>query len=148
MIQLTSRQQALLKFLGGMTDYVPVREIARQFGYSQRTIRYDLEAVDSWLREQGGELRKKPKAGVLLAAGEELRRALSGGEVEAIGKVYTPDERMDAIYCRLLFGEGRATAEELADLLEVSAPTVTRDIREGKGETIDELLATLQKLMR
>ena len=34
MIQLTSRQQALLRFLGGMSSYVPVRELARQFGVS------------------------------------------------------------------------------------------------------------------
>lgn len=133
MIQLTSRQQALLRFLGGMSSYVPVRELARQFGYSQRTIRYDLEAVEAWLRERGGALSKKPKAGVLLMAGEELQQqlkaALTGGEAEALERIYTPKERMDIIYYRLLFGEGTIKAEELAECLAVSSPTVMRDIR-------------------
>ena len=54
MIQLTSRQQALLGYLSGMTSFVPVREIARRFSLSERTIRYDLDVVAAWLKSQGG----------------------------------------------------------------------------------------------
>ena len=79
MIQLTSRQQALLRFLAAMSGYVSVKDIANQFGYSQRTIRYDLDAVGVWLRDQGGVLDKRPNAGVRLEAGAALRRRLLAG---------------------------------------------------------------------
>ena len=95
MIQLTSRQQALLRFLAAMSGYVSVKDIANQFGYSQRTIRYDLDAVEVWLRDQGGALDKRPNAGVRLEAGAALRRrledTLAEGELE---KVFSPEERM------------------------------------------------------
>lgn len=130
MIQLTSRQQALLKFLAGMTGYISVKDIARQFGYSQRTIRYDLEAVEIWLRDQGGDLQKKPNAGVRLEAGEELRRQLGSTlEFGALEKVFSPEQRMKTIYHSLLFSDGSVKAEDLADYLGVSTPTVMRDIR-------------------
>lgn len=130
MIQLTSRQQALLKFLAGMAGYISVKDIAKQFGYSQRTIRYDLEAVEVWLRDRGGSLRKKPNAGVRLECGEELRRQLEDTlELGEIEKVFSPEERTKAIYYRLLFSEGSVKAEDLADYLGVTSPTVMRDIR-------------------
>lgn len=143
MIQLTSRQQALLRFLAGMAGYISVKDIAKQFGYSQRTIRYDLDAVEVWLRAQGGGLDKKPNAGVRLEAGADLRRrleeTLEGGGLE---KVLSPEERMEAIYYRLLLGEGPVTAEELAEGLGVSPPTVMRDIR-GMGRWMEDKRLTI-----
>ena len=50
MIQLTSRQQVLLGYLCGTTSFIPVREIARRFSLSERTIRYDLDVVAAWLK--------------------------------------------------------------------------------------------------
>ena len=146
MIQLTSRQQALLRFLAAMSGYVSVKDIANQFGYSQRTIRYDLDAVEVWLRDQGGALDKRPNAGVRLEAGAALRRRLEDtlavGELE---KVFSPEERMEAIYYRLLLGEGPVKAEDLAEGLGVSTPTVMRDIREMGQWMEDKQLTVASK---
>jgi len=146
MIQLTSRQQALLRFLAAMSGYVSVKDIANQFGYSQRTIRYDLDAVEVWLRDQGGALDKRPNAGVRLEAGAPLRRQLEDtlavGELE---KVFSPEERMEAIYYRLLLGEGPVKAEDLAEGLGVSTPTVMRDIREMGQWMEDKQLTVASK---
>ncbi len=146
MIQLTSRQQALLRFLAAMSGYVSVKDIANQFGYSQRTIRYDLDAVGVWLRDQGGALDKRPNAGVRLEAGAALRRRLEDtlavGELE---KVFSPEERMEAIYYRLLLGEGPVKAEDLAEGLGVSTPTVMRDIREMGQWMEDKQLTVASK---
>ncbi len=146
MIQLTSRQQALLRFLAAMSGYVSVKDIANQFGYSQRTIRYDLDAVEVWLRDQGGALDKRPNAGVRLEAGAALRNRLEDtlavGELE---KVFSPEERMEAIYYRLLLGEGPVKAEDLAEGLGVSTPTVMRDIREMGQWMEDKQLTVASK---
>ncbi len=146
MIQLTSRQQALLRFLAAMSGYVSVKDIANQFGYSQRTIRYDLDAVGVWLRDQGGVLDKRPNAGVRLEAGAALRNRLEDtlavGELE---KVFSPEERMEAIYYRLLLGEGPVKAEDLAEGLGVSTPTVMRDIREMGQWMEDKQLTVASK---
>ena len=146
MIQLTSRQQALLRFLAAMSGYVSVKDIANQFGYSQRTIRYDLDAVGVWLRDQGGVLDKRPNAGVWLEAGAALRNRLEDtlavGELE---KVFSPEERMEAIYYRLLLGEGPVKAEDLAEGLGVSTPTVMRDIREMGQWMEDKQLTVASK---
>jgi transcriptional antiterminator len=129
MIQLTSRQQALLGYLSGMTAYVPVREIAKRFSLSERTIRYDLEVVSAWLKSQGGELVKRPNAGVMIRGGEEVRRKLSSFSGEgAVVKVLSPEERREAIYYQLLFSESAVKAEDLASFLRVSTPTVTNDL--------------------
>lgn len=130
MIQLTSRQQAILVYLLQLTSPVPVREIARRYNLGQRTIRYDLDAVEAWLRTQGGQLMKRPKVGVQVQVGDTVRRqlqqALDGGSVV---RVMTPEERSQVLYCHLLLREDAVTAEQLAGQVLVSRPTVMNDLR-------------------
>ena len=129
MIQLTSRQQVLLGYLCGTTSFIPVREIARRFSLSERTIRYDLDVVAAWLKSQGGELVKRPNAGVLVRGGEEIRRkAASFAGSGAVMKVLTPEERREAVYYLLLFQDAAMKAEDLAAFLRVSTPTAASDL--------------------
>ena len=102
--------------------------------------------MEVWLRDQGGALDKRPNAGVRLEAGAALRRwledTLAVGELE---KVFSPEERMEAIYYRLLLGEGPVKAEDLAEGLGVSTPTVMRDIREMGQWMEDKQLTVASK---
>ena len=135
MIQLTRRQQALLGYLSGMTACVPVREIAKRFSLSERPIRYDLEVVSIWLKSQGGELVKRPHAGVMIRGGEDVRRKLSSFYGEgAVVKILSPEERRESIYYHMLFSETAIKAEDLASFLRVSTPTVTNDLHSLREE--------------
>ena len=135
MIQLTRRQQALLGYLSSMTACVPVREIAKRFSLSERTIRYDLEVVSIWLKSQGGELVKRPHAGVMIRGGEDVRRKLSSFYGEgAVVKILSPEERRESIYYYMLFSETAIKAEDLASFLRVSTPTITNDLHSLREE--------------
>lgn len=130
MIQLTSRQQAILGYLLQLSAPVPVREIARRYNLGQRTIRYDLDAVEAWLRTQGGQLLKRPKVGVQVQAEEAVRRRLRQAlEVGDLARVMTPEERGRTLYYHLLLRESAVTADQLASQILVSRPTVMNDLR-------------------
>lgn len=131
MVQLTGRQQAILEYLLGVSEPVPVREIAKRCSLSERTIRYDLETLEVWLKGCDGELVKRPNAGILVkmepsARGKALR-SFSGNEPGF--RVLTPKERSETIFYLLLFSEGAVTADELAGKILVSRPTVMNDLR-------------------
>ncbi len=85
--------------------------------------------MSAWLKSQGGELVKRPNAGVMIRGGEDVRRKLSSFDREgAVVKVLSPEERREAIYYQLLFSEAAIKAEDLASFLRVSTPTVTNDL--------------------
>ncbi|MEA5010258.1 MAG: PRD domain-containing protein [Angelakisella sp.] len=130
MIQLTSRQQALLGYLLGTTEPVPVRAIAKQFQLSERTIRYDLDTVGVWIKNRGGELIKKPNCGISIEISDPIRKQLvaSLSSDSEVVKVLTPEQRCEIIYYQLLFSSCAVTADDLSGKLLVSRPTIMGDL--------------------
>ncbi|MCG6199638.1 HTH domain-containing protein, partial [Anoxybacillus sp. LAT_38] len=81
-VQLTSRSRALLKVLLDSSRPMKIREAARDFRVSERTIKYDLEAIRTWLKERHVTLHSQPNKGIWISENEEkradLRRHLEG----------------------------------------------------------------------
>ena len=102
-----------------------------------------LDQRPRWQEEQRqleDQARRLEEVLALSAQLEERKKAV--GELE---KVFSPEERMEAIYYRLLLGEGPVKAEDLAEGLGVSTPTVMRDIREMGQWMEDKQLTVASK---
>ncbi|MBL5889451.1 HTH domain-containing protein [Heyndrickxia sporothermodurans] len=64
MISLTKRQMDILKQLLGQADYINVKQLAELYEVSERTIRYDLDFIESFLKEYDVTLIRKPGKGI------------------------------------------------------------------------------------
>lgn len=128
--QLTSRQQKVLVLLLTHKKPVAVKEIALCHSVSQRTIRYDLEQIAAFLKQQGGTLVKRPGMGVAAELDSARREALLAlaDEVDSPTRVLSKEERAALILRSLLLSVGPLTIDELANRLLVSRTTVTADL--------------------
>ncbi|NPV44991.1 MAG: transcription antiterminator [Firmicutes bacterium] len=136
MIQLTERQRLIIEDLLNNSSHIPAKALAKKFNVSVRTIRYDLDNIEYWLRARNIPLIKKPNAGVWLdlkdAAREELKREI--GHIDPCEGVLSRDERHYLVLLELLKSVNPLTADFLADGLGVSRTTVIKDLRQIKGE--------------
>jgi len=117
MIQLTERQRLIIEDLLNNSSHIPAKALAKKFNVSVRTIRYDLDNIEYWLRARNIPLIKKPNAGVWLdlkdAAREELKREI--GHIDPCEGVLTRDERHYLVLLELLRSVNPLTADFLAD---------------------------------
>lgn len=160
---MNTRQKGLMKVLESSLNGPPltVEKIARILGASERTVRYDLDAVADALRERGYILHKKAQKGVWI---EPSKRKDPGSAPEGY-KEYIPNkqERVHAIIVQLFQGTGAVTTEQLARNLRISRGTLLADLKnvtalldkyelklftkKGLGLWIDGAEAMMRKLL-
>jgi len=123
----------LLKKLLEGSQYVTIEFLAKWQNVSERTIRYDLDAIDSAIREVGASLSRAPGKGVCLHIGEEKRSILF--EI-AEGNEITLDKHVQ-VTMMSLFAAMRETVtiQQLADEFYLSRSSVQKYLPE-----IEELL--------
>lgn len=124
---LHSRSRNILcKILTGQSAAMTAQQLSETYKVSPRTIRYDLEAIDGFLKENAlPPLRRK--GGISFIGDEEERtKALSLAEKSERGRL--PDERIDQIIMALLQARGYTTCEEMAQMMDVSKNTVMNDL--------------------
>lgn len=126
---LNPRQRTILAYLLDQDGPAAASHLAKRYGTSLRTIRYDLEAIRTVLKGTGVTLEAKPRTGMWLEGPverrEALRTLLRTGETEA---VQTPAAREDRLLLELLSRNGVLTYQEVCDLLACSRTTVVRDL--------------------
>jgi transcriptional antiterminator/mannitol/fructose-specific phosphotransferase system IIA component (Ntr-type) len=130
---LSSRQKMLLRKLLEDSQYVTIEFLAKWQNVSERTIRYDLDAIDSAIREVGSSLSRAPGKGVCLHTGEEKRSALF--EI-AEGNEITFDKQVQVTMMSLFATMSETvTIQQLADEFYLSRSSVQKYLPE-----IEELL--------
>jgi len=112
---------------------ITVKELAETFKVSQRTIRYDLNKIDSFLQDcHLPQLQRKPNSGVQIelshAEQMHLSRKLLG--MGTYHYTLSPEERRRFILIELIASKGYVTIQSLAEKLSVSRSTVITDLRE------------------
>ncbi|MDK2880049.1 MAG: mannitol operon transcriptional activator [Thermoanaerobacteraceae bacterium] len=126
--------QLLLKIIS--TDKpLKISQIADAFNVSPRTIRYDLDKIDEFLKDNNlPQLIRKPNLGVQFVESMEVKnRVLSLLEgITSYNYVLTPYEREKVILSELFRAKSYTTIEYLADLLSVSRGTVINDLKRVK----------------
>lgn len=124
LIEMSSRRQ-----------YTSVEELAERFDVSNRTIRYDLEKIDYYLKTKGQiKLGRNRKNGIFLEAPperiEEIKKELLA--ISADTYVLSREERV--LYLKLLLfdTDEYLTYDDLSATLAVSRKTVIEDIHAVK----------------
>jgi len=115
---------------------VKISELAEAFNVSSRTIRYDLDKIDDFLKDKGlPQLIRKPGSGIEYTPSYHRKLKILK-LLESIGSynyVLTPEERKKLILTELFQAKGFNTIEEMANLLCVSRGTVINDLKDVRN---------------
>ena len=75
---LTSRSRELLKKIIDSQYPLRVKVLASEFQVSERTIKYDLDVIRLWLKEQKAYLDSQPNRGIWFSGDAVTRNKLRG----------------------------------------------------------------------
>nr|WP_281176773.1 BglG family transcription antiterminator [Fervidicola ferrireducens] len=122
----------MLKKLINSKRPLKIAELAGMFQVSKRTVRYDLDAIDNFLKDNNlPQLLRKPKVGVkfdgTLEDEEKLFSLLD--QVNFTNYVLSQKERINFIISELIQQKDYTNINYLADKLSVSRSTVVKDLR-------------------
>lgn len=129
-MQLSKREIQILLRLLDTENSMTTKQIAELFQVSVRTVKYDLDNIRIWLREQDYELNSKRSKGIWLELSEVTRMELKNELLEVDRFELYPDQelRLNHIILSMLLAEGPLTSHQLASELMVSANTIHSDL--------------------
>ncbi len=106
-------------------------DLASRLQVSTRTVRYDLDQVEDYLKAQGFTLHRRPRVGVWVEADgtEAPRLAEDLTPLAAYDYVLSPAERQQFILAWLLRTETPVRIADLAESLYVSRTTLFEDLK-------------------
>ena len=140
-----NRENEILKKLIKSDSPLVIKELARQLEVSPRTIRYDLDKIESWLNENGLKLQRKQGVGIYLkdSAEDKLTNIL---DMELDYKrAYTPEERQQLILKELLERDEPVIIKEFEINLDVSEGTIINDLNKVENWLQHRNLELLRK---
>ncbi len=114
---------------------IKIATLKDAFGVSDRTIRYDLDNIDEYLRDNKyPALIRKQSEGISFAVEKDIRRKLreTVKEIDTYTYVFSQEERLVYIFCKLLGEKNYITIQYLSEYLNVSKTTLQNDIHELK----------------
>ncbi len=130
-ITLDERCTQLLIKLVNSSVPIKISDLAKMFNVSSRTIRYDLDTIDEFLKYNNlPQLIRKPNVGVkfseLLENKNEILSLLN--ELNMYHYVLSQRERVNIILSELIQQKDYTTINDIADKLMVSRSTVIKDL--------------------
>ncbi|WP_086314203.1 BglG family transcription antiterminator [Candidatus Enterococcus palustris] len=136
-LHLSKREIKILLLLLDLEDSATTKELAETFHVSVRTIKYDLENVRDWFKEQNVVLQTRRNKGIWLEIPDSERLTLKNEIIEVERFETYPDQelRVNQLIFRLLLAEKSLTSQELADDLQVSRNTIVSDL-----DRVEELI--------
>lgn len=140
---LTAREFQLTNKLLNTKSPLRIKDLSMEFGVSTRTIKYDLENVREWFKEQGKAVNSQTTKGIWIECGDSERLELRGTLTKFERSKIYPDQtvRVKRIILSLLLSNDYRTANELSDVFEVSRNTILSDMHQVenflKSWTID-----------
>lgn len=127
-MQLDTRCIDILNYLLEADKPVTTSKLAEVFKVSTRTIRYDLERIDDWLKENNiSPVERKPNIGVYLVEKKPVADALSSIDYYEYGPGRL--EREDILKAIILKAKDEIKIDELAEKLYVSRNTIINDLK-------------------
>lgn len=130
---LDQRKKNLLKTLIQNENFLTISEISTLFSIGKRTVRYDLDAIDHWLKDQGFEpVMRIPRKGIKIQLHEHEKKLLTQLlEINDYSRyILTPEERVRLIILTILNQTQAVSASMLAEKLSVSKATITNDLKQ------------------
>jgi mannitol operon transcriptional antiterminator len=126
---LTSRSHKLICMILDSQEPVRIKDIARELQVSERTVKYDLETVRSWLQRHNIELQSQPHKGIWIedtGIRNRLYSLLNDGQ--GIEVFLHPQERVKHLMLELLLQDSPMKINDLAGKLHVSRNTAISDL--------------------
>ncbi|MFL1671728.1 BglG family transcription antiterminator [Paenibacillus dendritiformis] len=106
-----------------------IKELAAMYEVSERSIKYDLESIRMWLKEQGMTLHSSPSKGIWLECGHAARMALLHRLDEAgEGGFISQRERTACIILDLLLADEPVPIGRFCKRYDVTRNTIVSDV--------------------
>ena len=134
-LPLDSRQSAIARSLLERAGVASIDELAADLQLTHRVVRYNLPSVAAYLGQRGLQVEARRGVGIWVI-GDESARARVRAAIEAAHgpSVLEAVERQSAVLLALLEAAPDALrSEALEARLDVSRPTVRRDVRVAEG---------------
>ncbi|MBQ4898737.1 transcription antiterminator [Paenibacillus sp. Marseille-P2973] len=118
----------MVKQLMESDKYIPLQQMADEYGISLRTVRADLLQLEDWLRERGVSLVRDRSAGVSLrlATGQSEQLALQMGERPD----YMDAEQRVSLLMKQLLQETSLSVKTVMEEFGISKNTLLQDLNE------------------
>ncbi|SES06743.1 BglG family transcription antiterminator [Salipaludibacillus aurantiacus] len=123
------RRQLVQMILNGNTQF-KIKDVEDMFGVSERTLRYDLEIISGWLKEQSVDLDHVSGRGVW-----ELKSSPDNAQLKKIyealnfyGRSISVEERFLLIIHELIIQEDWQSLRQIAEELDVSKATILQQM--------------------
>jgi mannitol operon transcriptional antiterminator len=129
---LACRPREILRTLVTSTHPLKIQELADRFKVSPRTVKYDLDAIRSFLKSREIELFSRPNTGLWVHDAKDSWDKLAdifNDDVQS-ATILSPQERVKYIATWVLLGDEPVTFAELAEKLFVSRNTVISDVKQ------------------
>lgn len=123
MIELTRRQRCLVRLLCRRDSFVTTAELARSVDVSERTIRNELNVIESYVAPLGATLERVTGKGIRLMCDAPVRDELLITLDQTERHTLSREER-NAVAEILLVMQGIVTFQEIADACRVSRQTI------------------------
>lgn len=127
-MSIKPRTYQILRFLQDQETPVTIEKLSKVFQVSQRTIRYDLDELEEFLKKYEVELVKKPKVGVMLLGNKRNLEVLQEeyAKYREYNHYLSREERVYLILFKLFQQEEPLVLKQL-DYLGVSNSTIIKD---------------------
>lgn len=128
---LDRRCQEILKILVNANGYVQIGDLSEQLDVSRRSIYYDINKIDDWLRSRSlSALEQKRGKGIAIHADQAAMIRKSLFERGADKQVsYTPEERRSIILCMIVIRSRNLYIEDFMETCDVSRNTIVKDLK-------------------
>lgn len=131
---INDRCVRLMEYLINIKKPVTIQKLARHFGVSVRTIRYDLDKIDMWLDfNHFPRLVRKPNSGIMLSieCADVIKEALMKKNIHTY--IMSPPERCRFILSILFSSTDPVNLKMISDRLQVSISTISNDLKNIKS---------------
>ena len=134
-MSLDQRSNAILSYLTEKEGYIPINEITEKFNISRRTIYYDIEKINDWLKDND-----LPAIQHVRSAGFHLEKEAVRHIPEKLGMIkkwqyeYSAKERKAWIAIHLMSRNIPFYLENLMEKVRVSRNTTINDLKGLKKE--------------
>jgi transcriptional antiterminator/mannitol/fructose-specific phosphotransferase system IIA component (Ntr-type) len=114
------------------SDYVSIQWIAKTMKVSRRTIYYDIEKINLWLKQLDlPRIEVVREKGLFVSHRErEQIQTLLLQDTQQSNYTFSPEERAKIIICYMIYAQELIYLEQLTECLEVSRNTIFTDLKE------------------
>ncbi len=136
-MSLNKRSYAILQELVQRQYYVSIEELMERFNVSKRTIYYEIDQINYWLKQrQIKPIKHKRSHGFYMSDVPDNLTFL-----DTIPYEYSVEERIAWIALHLLISEQRLIIKDFEDWLDVSRNTVIDDLKKLRSNLNDQRLS-------